>query len=138
MTPGLVAGEAGPGALTAARLLLSCSRHGRIRGEAAFAMLPGTAPVPVCSGRAGRHRLNRPGDRSSAGRCRSSPWPACAAARRPGNTSGGAWPGAKPGARYAAASNAAAHATSTACCETSPDRDSEPRLVPAAPRFTGR
>jgi transposase len=63
MTPGLVAAEAGPGALTAAQLLLSCSRHGRTRGEAAFAMLSGTAPVPVSSGRADRHRLNRLGDR---------------------------------------------------------------------------
>jgi transposase len=67
MTPGLVAAEAGPGALTAAQLLLSCSRHGRIRSEAAFAMLSGTAPVPVSSGRTGRHRLNRLGDRQLNG-----------------------------------------------------------------------
>lgn len=36
--------------------------HGRIRGEAAFAMLSGTAPAPVCSSRTDRHRLNRLGD----------------------------------------------------------------------------
>ena len=63
MTPGLVAAEAGLGALTAAQLLLSYSHHGRIRSEAAFGMLPGTAPVPVSSGRTDRHRLNRLGDR---------------------------------------------------------------------------
>jgi hypothetical protein len=64
MTPGLVAAEAGLGALTAAQLLLSYSHHGRIRSEAAFGMLPGTAPVPASSGRTGgRHRLNRLGDR---------------------------------------------------------------------------
>jgi transposase len=63
MTPGLVAAETGLGALSAAQLLLSWSHAGRIRSEAAFAMLSGTAPVPVSSGRTDRHRLNRLGDR---------------------------------------------------------------------------
>ena len=63
MTPGLVAAEDGLGALSAAQLLLSGSHAGRIRSEAAFAMLSGTAPVPVSSGRTDRHRLNRLGDR---------------------------------------------------------------------------
>ena len=63
MTPGLVAAEPGLGALTAAQILLSWSHPGRIRSEAAFAMLSGTAPVPVSSGRTDRHRLNRLGDR---------------------------------------------------------------------------
>ena len=63
MAPGLVAAEAGLGALSAAQLLLSWSHAGRIRSEAAFAMLSGTAPVPVSSGRTDRHRLNRLGDR---------------------------------------------------------------------------
>lgn len=63
LTPGLVAAEAGLGALTNAQLLLSYSHHGRIRSEAAFGMLSGTAPVPVSSGRTDRHRLNRLGDR---------------------------------------------------------------------------
>ena len=63
MAPGLVAAEPGMGALSAAQLLLSWSHHGRIRSEAAFAMLSGTAPVPASSGRTGRHRLNRLGDR---------------------------------------------------------------------------
>ena len=48
---------------SAAQILLSWSHAGRIRSEQAFAMLSGTAPVPVSSGRTDRHRLNRPGDR---------------------------------------------------------------------------
>ncbi len=63
MTPGLVAAEPGLGALSAAQILLSWSHAGRIRSEAAFGMLSGTAPVPVSSGRTDRHRLNRLGDR---------------------------------------------------------------------------
>jgi transposase len=63
MAPGLVAAEYGLGHLTAAQLLLSWSHAGRIRTEAAFGMLSGTAPVPVSSGRTDRHRLNRLGDR---------------------------------------------------------------------------
>jgi transposase len=63
MAPGLVAAEPGLGALSAARILLSWSHAGRIRSEAAFGMLSGTAPVPMSSGRTDRHRLNRLGDR---------------------------------------------------------------------------
>ncbi len=63
LAPGLVASEHGAGALSAAQILLSWSHAGRIRSEAAFAMLSGTAPVPVSSGRTDRHRLNRLGDR---------------------------------------------------------------------------
>ena len=63
MAPGLVEAEYGLGVLTAAQVLLSWSHAGRIRSEAAFARLSGTAPVPVSSGRTDRHRLNRLGDR---------------------------------------------------------------------------
>jgi transposase len=63
MAPGLTAAEPGVGALTAAQILLAWSHPGRIRSEAAFAMLSGTAPIPVASGRTSRHRLNRLGDR---------------------------------------------------------------------------
>jgi transposase len=63
LAPGLLAAEPGVGALTAAQVLLSFSHAGRIHSEAAFAMLSGTAPVPVSSGRTDRHRLNRLGDR---------------------------------------------------------------------------
>jgi transposase len=60
MIPGLAATEFGLGHLTAAQILLSWSHAGRIATEPAFAMLSGTAPVPVSSGRTDRHRL---GDR---------------------------------------------------------------------------
>jgi len=36
---------------------------GRIRNEAAFAMLSGVAPIPASPGLTSRHRLNRRGDR---------------------------------------------------------------------------
>jgi transposase len=63
LAPGLVASEHGLGTLSAAQILLSWSHAGRIRSEAAFAMLSGTAPVPASSGNTSRHRLNRLGDR---------------------------------------------------------------------------
>jgi hypothetical protein len=46
MTPGLVAAEPGLGALSAAQILLSWSHAGRIRSEAAFAMLPAPPRSP--------------------------------------------------------------------------------------------
>jgi transposase len=55
--------ELGIGALTAAQLLVSWSHPGRVRSEAAFAMLAGVAPLEASSGRVTRHRLNRAGDR---------------------------------------------------------------------------
>lgn len=63
LAPGVVAAEPGVGALSLAQILVSWSHAGRIRSEAAFAMLSGTAPIPVSSGRSDRHRLNRLGDR---------------------------------------------------------------------------
>jgi len=44
-------------------VLISWSHPGRLRSEAAFAMLAGVAPIPASSGRVVRHRLNRGGDR---------------------------------------------------------------------------
>lgn len=63
LAPGVVAAEHGLGALSLAQVLLSWSHAGRIKSEAAFAMLAGAAPLPVSSGRTDRHRLNRLGDR---------------------------------------------------------------------------
>jgi transposase len=63
LAPGVVAAEVGVGALSLAQVLLSWSHAGRIRTEGAFAMLSGTAPIPVSTGRSDRHRLNRLGDR---------------------------------------------------------------------------
>jgi transposase len=112
MAPGFVAAEYGLGALSAAQILLSWSHPGRIRTEAAFAMLSGTAPIPVSSGRTDRHRLNRLGDRQlnramhtiAVTRMRCHP---------PRPTSSAAAPTAKPTAKSAAASSATSPATST-------------------------
>lgn len=55
--------ERGVGVMSAARILNAWSHVGRIRSEAAFAMLAGASPIPASSGETVRHRLNRSGDR---------------------------------------------------------------------------
>jgi transposase len=55
--------QPGIGVIVAAQILICWSHPGRIRSEAAFAMLAGTAPIPASSGMTTRHRLNRSGDR---------------------------------------------------------------------------
>jgi transposase len=55
--------EPGVGPVAAAHVLLSWSHRGRFRGEAAFARLAGTAPIPASSGLVHRHRLDPGGDR---------------------------------------------------------------------------
>jgi transposase len=62
MAPVLLA-QPGVGPITAAQVLVSWSHPGRLRSEAAFAMLAGVAPIQASSGRVIRHRLNRGGDR---------------------------------------------------------------------------
>lgn len=62
MAPALLA-EPGVGPLCAGWLLLAWSHPGRVRSEAAFALLAGVAPIPASSGQTVRHRLNRSGDR---------------------------------------------------------------------------
>jgi transposase len=62
MAPALL-GQPGVGPVTAAQILISWSHPGRLRSEAAFAMLAGTAPIEASSGQVVRHRLNRGGDR---------------------------------------------------------------------------
>jgi transposase len=62
IAPALLA-QPGVGPITAAQVLISWSHPGRLRSEAAFAMLAGVAPVEASSGRVVRHRLNRGGDR---------------------------------------------------------------------------
>ena len=62
LRPDLLA-EPGVGPISAARLLNAWSHAGRIRSEAAFAMLAGVAPLEASSGQTMRHRLNRSGDR---------------------------------------------------------------------------
>jgi transposase len=53
----------GVGVVTAAQVVVSWSHAGRLRSEAAFAMLGGAAPIEASSGKVTRHRLNRAGDR---------------------------------------------------------------------------
>ena len=54
----------GVGIEVAAQLLTTAGDNPeRLRSEAAFAQLCGTAPLPASSGRTTRHRLNRGGDR---------------------------------------------------------------------------
>lgn len=53
----------GIGPIVAATALVVWSHPGRIRDDAAFAMLAGAAPLPASSGLTTRHRLNRRGDR---------------------------------------------------------------------------
>jgi transposase len=56
----------GVGVDTAGQLLVTAGDNPhRLRGEAAFAHLCGTAPIPASSGRTHRHRLNRGGDRQA-------------------------------------------------------------------------
>lgn len=53
----------GVGPIVAATVLCAWSHPRRVRSDAAFAMLAGTAPIPASSGMTIRHRLNRSGDR---------------------------------------------------------------------------
>jgi transposase len=56
--------EFGVGPIVAATVLCAWSHPGRVRSEAAFAMLAGVAPIPANSGQVTtRYRLNRHGDR---------------------------------------------------------------------------
>jgi transposase len=57
----------GIGPNTAALLLIAAGDHpGRLRSEAAWAHLCGTAPIPASSGKVTRHRLNPGGDRQAS------------------------------------------------------------------------
>ena len=63
--PGLLA-LYGVGPNTAALLLIAAGDHpGRLRSEAAWAHLCGSAPIPASSGKTVRHRLNPGGDRQA-------------------------------------------------------------------------
>jgi transposase len=62
LAPQLLA-QPGVGPISAAAILIAWSRPGRLRSEAAFARLAGTAPIPASSGKTIHHRLDRGGDR---------------------------------------------------------------------------
>jgi len=63
IAPGLTS-RFGVGPVSAAQAIVSFSHPGRCRGEAAYAALAGTSPLPASSGQTVRHRLNRGGDRA--------------------------------------------------------------------------
>jgi transposase len=80
----------GVGVDTAGQLLVSAGDNPqRLRSEAAFAHLCGTAPIPASSGRTHRHRLNRGGDRQANHALWRIALVACAATHRPGPMSSG-------------------------------------------------
>lgn len=56
----------GVGPVTAAKALVVWSHLGRVKSEAAFAVIAGVDPIPASSGKTVRHRLNRRGDRQVA------------------------------------------------------------------------
>ncbi|MEC5182360.1 transposase [Arthrobacter sp. CG_A4] len=63
--PALIATR-GISTVTASQLLITAGDNAeRLRGEAAFAALCGTSPLPASSGKTTRHRLNRGGDRQA-------------------------------------------------------------------------
>ena len=62
LAPELLA-QPGVGPISAAAVLIAWSHPGRLRSEAAFGRLAGTAPIPANSGKTVRHRLDRGGDR---------------------------------------------------------------------------
>jgi transposase len=55
--------KTGIGPVTVAVVYTAWSHAGRVRSEAAFAVLAGVNPIPASSGNTTRHRLNRGGDR---------------------------------------------------------------------------
>lgn len=65
VNPALIQAK-GVGIVSAADLLIAAGDNpDRITGEAAFAALCGTSPVPASSGKITRHRLNRGGNRNA-------------------------------------------------------------------------
>ena len=65
LAPDLLASP-GIGIQSAATLLITAGDNpGRLRSEAAFAMLCGVAPIPASSGKTERYRLNHGGDRNA-------------------------------------------------------------------------
>ena len=73
----------GVGVDTAGQLLVTAGGNAaRLRTERSFARLCGVAPIPVSSGRTGRHRLHR-GDRLANSALCESLWCGCTASSAP-------------------------------------------------------
>ena len=56
--------DRGVGPVSAAQAIVSFSRPGRCRSQAAYTALGGTSPIPASSGQTIRHRHGRGGDRA--------------------------------------------------------------------------
>jgi transposase len=112
--------ERGCGALTAAILIGRTAGAERFPGDASFARLAGTAPIPCSSGQRDRHRLDRGGDPSSTTRCTSSRSPAPDMTLPPRPTSRAKKPKARPRKARCAASNATSPVTFTICSQCHP------------------
>jgi Transposase IS116/IS110/IS902 family len=79
----------GVGAEIAGALLVAAGENpGRLRSEAAFAMLCGASPVQASSGKTVRHRLNRVAIVRPTRRCTGLWWSACVDISQPVTT----WP----------------------------------------------
>ena len=111
--PGLLA-LYGVGPNTAALLLIAAGDHpGRLRSEAAWAHLCGSAPIPASSGKTVRHRLNPGGDRQANHALWRIVFTRLGSHPRPAPTPSGAPRKANPSQRSSAASSATSPARST-------------------------
>jgi hypothetical protein len=133
MAPGLTR-RRGIGAVTAAQAIVSFSRPGRCRSDAAFAALSGTSPLQASSGKTVRHRLNRGGDRALNSAIHTIAITRMRCCPPPRTTSPVAQPKASPAVRSNGASSATSPASSTA--PSTPAPRSPPRHRQSNGRLT--
>ena len=125
-------GLAGCGPLTAAKLVGETAGIGRFRRRPAFARHNGSAPMPVWSGNAERHRLSRAGNRQlnvALHRIAITQMQRAGQARRTSNSDG---PRATPRPRRSVPSAAGSATRSTAGCATMRAFGSRPEPLAAA------
>ncbi len=107
--------ETGCGPLTAAILIGQTAGAERFHSDAHFARMAGVAPILVSSGRKGRHRLDRGGNRQINRALHVIAITRGPAIPRPANTCNARNPKARAGSRPSDASSATSHATTTDC-----------------------
>jgi transposase len=123
----------GVGPIVAAVVLTAWSHPGRVRSDAAFAMLAGAAPVPASSAKPCATGSTAPATDSSTGPCTPSPCPGYATTPTPAPTPNAAEPRERPTGRSNAASSATSPASSTASSRTPqhlPNQPSPPLDTP--------
>ena len=120
--------EIGVGPISAAQLYCSWSHRGRLRSDAAFAMLGGAAPIPASSGQTDplppQPRRRPPAQLRAA---HDRPHPPAARPRHPRLRRPPRSPKARPRARSSAASSATSPATSSASSKPPARTPSQPR-----------